>query len=85
MTMPHGTYSRYVDSGCRCAECREALRKRQGTNNEARRSRPKDPGDPRHGSDNFYTNHGCRCERCKEAHKEKCALHYQARKAARTA
>ena len=81
MTMPHGTYSRYQDGGCRCSECRGALRDVQRKNNAARRARPKDPQDPRHGSDAFYTNHGCRCERCKAAHKEKCAIQYQNRKA----
>jgi hypothetical protein len=85
VTMPHGTPSRYNDSGCRCDPCRDALREKQRANNVARTVKPKDPADPRHGSYTFYRNHGCRCDQCKKAQREQCAIEYQARKAARAA
>lgn len=62
----HGRYSTYVNSGCRCTECREAMRAYHYAYTQERKARI-DPGDPRHGTNNFYTNHGCRCASCREA------------------
>lgn len=54
----HGTSYRY-DLGCRCEECRAAVRLRY----EDRKLR----GPPVHGTDNAYRNYGCRCDECRAA------------------
>lgn len=57
----HGTVSRY-NGGCRCDECREALRLYMAS----LKGRPA----PSHGLSG-YTNYGCRCDICRAAHSER--------------
>lgn len=70
-TMPraqHGTRSKY-NTGCRCDECRRALR-------EHMRSLQGKPA-PSHGLSG-YDNYGCRCDVCREAKRAKNARRYRA-------
>lgn len=69
-TWKHGKTSTYTNKGCRCEECREAVRKYQ-------QSRAKNPGGKRgrkpseivHGTQTGYYTKKCRCEECTEAAK----------------
>jgi hypothetical protein len=54
----HGTRYRY-QRGCRCDECREALRI------DMRKLRGKEP--PHHGTPSAYFNYRCRCDPCRMA------------------
>ena len=59
MSIPHGSESGYLNHGCRCDQCRQALK-------SARLRRATSP-DAKHGTKNTYTN-GCRCNECSQAH-----------------
>ena len=68
----HGTRSGY-QSGCRCDECRTALkiyarerRQQNGGTNGKRTDLP----ESRHGVNSTYMNYGCRCESCKAVNSE---------------
>jgi hypothetical protein len=64
----HGTVARYMGHGCRCNDCREAVRQRSISRREA--SEANDgvyPGQIAHGG-SAYANYGCRCDACTAAH-----------------
>ena len=79
----HGTYSRYVNRGCRCDECRAAANAEQKRMKAARladfQSGKIVVG---HGLVATYTNYDCRCEDCREAWSKRSQRYYQDRKLA---
>lgn len=61
----HGTPGGYTNHGCRCDDCRAALRDYQ---RRRRKQRIESPTPDRvHGTVNGYGNYGCRCDRCRGA------------------
>jgi hypothetical protein len=61
MSFEHGTVSGYNYRGCRCEECRAAVRRYQ----QERKLLP--TPDRLHGTTGGYVNYGCRCEACRRA------------------
>ena len=55
----HGTVYRY-NRGCRCDECKQAIRDAHIRRREA--------GPKKHGTPSAYSNYGCRCRRCTKAY-----------------
>lgn len=63
----HGTRSGY-QSGCRCDECRTALRdyaRDRRRENGGTQGKRVDIPEERHGKNSTYMNYGCRCDPCK--------------------
>lgn len=61
----HGTVNGYTNYGCRCDDCRAAVRAQRQKNKAARTAKPIPPRV--HGTANGYGNYGCRCDDCKAA------------------
>ena len=59
--MTHGTVTAYQYRGCRCSQCRDAIREYL-KDWRARTSSPIP-----HGTVNGYTNRRCRCDDCRAA------------------
>lgn len=59
----HGTVTQYQNGGCRCEECKGAIRAYY----KSRKDKGLEPGDSRHGTSNGYINFGCRCDSCRLA------------------
>lgn len=65
---PHGTYSRYTNGKCRCAECRAANVVKQRDARQRRRALLESGEIVRpHGVYSTYGNYGCRCDECRQA------------------
>jgi hypothetical protein len=82
----HGTATGY-DYGCRCAECREAIRlkgiaRRRSAGVPTTHGPP--PGPIKHGTLHAYNSRRCRCDACRAANTENGRL-VRARRAARAA
>lgn len=65
----HGDHRTYI-KGCRCADCREAMRVRAAEKRAAWRSDPAAAARAGHGKLSTYKNYGCRCEPCTAANTE---------------
>jgi hypothetical protein len=65
---PHGTYSRYLHWGCRCAKCTRFIRERR---RERLGNLPWEDYlakiEPKHGTESRYNGYDCRCDLCREA------------------
>lgn len=61
----HGTLNGYTRWGCRCLDCRSAVRDYRRRRRATANIQPGD-NDPRHGTINAYEL-GCRCDACKKA------------------
>jgi hypothetical protein len=69
MKARHGTVSRYNDHGCRCSDCREAIRAQAITRREVTQANGgTHPGPITHGRSG-YINYSCRCETCRAGHR----------------
>lgn len=64
--VPHGSYSTYVNHGCRCDACRQANTDYARHARQSRYTRRDNMTLP-HGSLSTYMNWGCRCPECKAA------------------
>lgn len=81
----HGTVVRYDHYGCRCSECREAVRIKRITRLElAAANGGTYPGPITHGASG-YQNYGCRCDECRAGHNASKAAAYSRRNAATAA
>lgn len=87
--MRHGTTTGYQHHGCRCDECREAVRRymrayrrRKGVPPWESQRGPR-PG-TEHGSMTMYRRHRCRCDACREANRVAGRAYRAQRKAAAT-
>jgi hypothetical protein len=82
----HGTVTGY-GYGCRCVECREAIRLK-GVARRRRLGVPTTkgvpPGSIKHGTKYGYDRRGCRCDECREANAE-AQRQWKARRATRAA
>lgn len=58
----HGTLTMYVNSGCRCTECKSASAEYARKRREIRAKSP--VPDEIHGTRNGYVNYSCRCRLC---------------------
>lgn len=66
MPPEHGDYRRYT-KGCRCNECREAMRLYHIAWRAKQRSNPSGADRAGHGKPSTYRHYGCRCEACRAA------------------
>lgn len=64
----HGDHRTY-QKGCRCDDCREALRKYHEGLRAKWRSDPSSADRAGHGKSTTYRNHACRCDACREANR----------------
>lgn len=86
MNLAHGTRSRYIHHGCRCAACTEANRDKVARQRIQRRSELVEIDGvmvhPRavHGTVGGYRNWSCRCADCTTVHSRACADYKQRRK-----
>jgi len=78
----HGRASTYDVYGCRCDDCRRAVRERAAADRLARSERLRaDPSIVSHGRSSTYINWGCRCVECTEVHSLQCRTYFHKRKA----
>lgn len=79
-TIRHGTTNGYMTRGCRCEECRRAVRDASRVARQARRDRRTEVGGRMvatyldaslHGRASTYTNYACRCAPCTDAQAER--------------
>lgn len=68
LRLPHGSYSTYVNHGCRCRPCRDANAK-ENADQRRRRHEAMVAGlvSPPHGKYSTYVNYICRCGPCTAA------------------
>jgi hypothetical protein len=74
--IPHGTVNGYNNLGCRCDQCREAIRNYQPRKDAVTRYHRRQgirpwkqylaEVEPPHGTESRYRNYNCRCRMCKE-------------------
>lgn len=85
MTAAHGTVNRYKRGGCRCLDCREAVRQMRIKRRElAAANGGVYPGPITHG-ESGYQNYGCHCDTCTTAHRGRSTDARAVRRAATTA
>jgi hypothetical protein len=64
----HGDHRTY-NKGCRCDDCREAMRVYAATLREKWRRDSSSADRAGHGKSTTYRNHACRCEKCRNANR----------------
>lgn len=79
----HGDHRTY-QNGCRCDDCRDAMRLRAAEQRAKRKANPSGADRAGHGKAATYRNHGCRCAECTTAHTADCTA-YKARRRERAA
>ncbi|WP_406444434.1 hypothetical protein OHB14_36430 [Streptomyces sp. NBC_01613] len=79
----HGDHRTY-QKGCRCDDCREALRQYHAELRAKWRQDPSSADRAGHGKSTTYRNHACRCTKCTEANRV-ATNEYRARRRQRAA